>query len=51
MRNTDFFVDNAIKTIVIMISVNFVNKSILIPEIQKMTINGSDVINATDGTT
>jgi hypothetical protein len=49
MQNTGFFVDNAIKTIVIMIFVNFANKSILILEIQKMTINGSDVINATDG--
>lgn len=49
MLNIDSYVNHAIKIIVIIISVNFVNKSIQIPVILKMMINGLDVINVIDG--
>lgn len=49
MQNIDFFVDNAMKIIAIMIFVNFANKSIQILEILKMMINGLVAMNATDG--
>ena len=49
MENIGFCVDNAMKIIAIMIFVNFANKSIQILEILRMMINGSVVMNATDG--
>ena len=49
MLNIDSCADHAIKIIAIIISVNFVNKSIKIRAILNKTINGLDVIVAPDG--
>ncbi len=49
MLNIDFYVNNVIKIIVIIIFVNYVNKFIRILEMHKMMINGLDVINVIVG--
>lgn len=49
MLNIDFYVNHAIKIIVIIIFVNFVNKYIQIQVIHKMMTNGLVVINVIDG--
>ena len=49
MQNIDFYVNNVIKIIVIIIFVNYVNKFIRILEMHKMMINGSVVINVIVG--
>lgn len=49
MPNTASCVNHAMKVMSIMTFVNFVNRSTLVQEIQKMMINGLDVISVIDG--
>lgn len=49
MLNTGSYVDNVTKTTVIMIFVNFANKSTPTQVTPKMMTNGLAVMNVTDG--